>query len=250
MAAENIGWDPLRIELLWDLKEPARRGPKPTLTVGRIVQTAIEIADEEGLDALSMQRLAQELGVGTMTLYTYVPDKAALLEVMFDVAFRAVTPELGGGDWRSFVEQMAFGIMSAYQQHPWLLQIFVGGPPLGPSQLRSFEAALQALIDVPLSGAEKLEVVMSVSSFVRGAAHLSIGLGEHLKRSGMTDEQLEAEYAKGYARILEVEQFPETTELLSGLLGTPSESETDGTGFEFGLCRLLDGIERHIESRG
>jgi AcrR family transcriptional regulator len=247
MAGEHIGWDPLRIEVLWGLKEAPRRGPKPALTVDQIARAAIRIADDEGLDALSMQRLAGDLGVGTMTLYTYVPDKATLLEVMFDRAFDEVTPASNSGDWRSHLEQMAQGVMSAYQRHPWALQIFVGGPPLGPNQIRGMEGALRAFEGVDLDDAGKLDAIMAVTSFVRGAAHLSVGLGQHLKSSGMTDEQLEAEYARAYATVLDPERFPATVAVLAGVFGSPTERDDD-TGFRFGLSRLLDGIERHIDS--
>ena len=196
-----------------------------------------------------MQRLAGDLGVGTMTLYTYVPDKATLLEVMFDRAFDDVTPGSESGDWRAHLEQMAQGVMAAYRRHPWALQIFVGGPPLGPNQIRGMEGALRAFEGVDLGDAEKLDAIMAVTSFVRGAAHLSVGLGEQVNSSGLTAEQLEAEYARAYATVLDPEQFPATVAVLSRVLGASPETEADDVGFQFGLCRLLDGIERHIESR-
>lgn len=243
-----IGWDPLRVDLLWGLREPARRGPKPALTVAQIARTGIQIADEEGLAALSMQRIARELGVGTMTLYTYIPDKNALLEVMFDLAFEDTTPSPATGGWREFLEQMATATMAAYERHPWALQIFVGGPPLGPSQLRFLEAALQALADTGLTDREKLQAVMSVSSLVRGAAHIAVGISAHVLGSGLTAEQLEAQYAEAYTRVLTPEEFPATLDVLAATSAPPSEPEADDYGFEFGLRHLLDGIERRIES--
>lgn len=248
--SENIGWDPLRVELLWDLKQPPSRGPKPTLTVERIARTGIEIADEEGLPALSMQRIADRLGVGTMSLYTYVPDKASLLEVMLDTAFDGVVPTRDGAGWRQVLRTGAFAIMDAYRRHPWAIQIFAGGPPLGPNQLRFLEASLQALQDTGLDDVRKLDAVIAISSYVRGSAHLIIGITENMRKTGLAEEQLQIAYVQAYARVLDPEQFP----VASRLFISPPESGSDENGeddfgFRFGLDLILDGIETHIYSR-
>jgi AcrR family transcriptional regulator len=245
MTAENVGWDPLRVELLWDLKESPGRGPKPTLTVGQIVRAGIDIADAEGLSALSMQRLAKELGVGTMTLYTYVPDKDALLELMLDRAYGAAISSLAPtSGWREYLERVAIALFQAYQVHPWALQIFVGGPPLGPNQMRFLEAALQALGNSGLGPEDRLDAVMAVTSYVRGVAHISVGILEHENRTGLTEDQLAVEHFKAYNRVLDPREFPMTFELLAA---PPGESDSPyDFGFEFGLQCLLDGIEAHI----
>jgi AcrR family transcriptional regulator len=248
VAAENVGWDPLRVELLWDLKEPPARGPKPTLSVDQIVTAAITIADAEGLGALSMQRLASELGVGTMTLYTYIPDKDALLEVMLDRAYGAainsLTPANG---WREYLERVAAALFQAFQAHPWALQVFVGGPPLGPNQMRFLENALAALEGSGLTLGESLDAVMAVTSYVRGTAHISVGIIEHETRTGLTEAQLAVEHFKAYSRVLDPDDFPMTHELLAA---PPGESDLPyDFGFEFGLQRLLAGVEQFISSR-
>jgi AcrR family transcriptional regulator len=248
MTTDNIGWDPLRVELLWGLKEPPRRGPKPSLTVEQIAAAGIEIADQEGLDALSMQRLADELGVGTMTLYTYIPDKNALLEVMLNLAYTEALPHSLNVGWRQHLEEGALGAMSAYQRHPWALRVFVAGPPTGPSQIKFLEDALQALSETGLEDWEKLDIVMSITSYVRGAAHISVGITEYISRSGLSQEQMGIEYAKAYTRILDPEQFPISARLLTGSPENPPPPEANDYGFRYGLDRLLDGIGRRIES--
>ncbi len=248
MTTDNIGWDPLRVELLWGLKEPPRRGPKPSLSVEQIAAAGIEIADREGLAALSMQRLADELGVGTMTIYTYIPDKNALLEVMLDLAYTDALPHSANAGWREHLEAGALGAMSAYQRHPWALRVFVAGPPTGPSQIRFLEDALQAMSETGLEDWEKLDVVMSITAYVRGAAHISVGITEYISRSGLSQEQMGIEYAKAYTRILNPEQFPISARLLTGPPETPPSPEAYDYGFRYGLDRLLDGIARRIES--
>jgi len=247
-SSGNIGWDPLRVELLWGLKQRPSRGPKPTLTVEKIARTGIEIADEEGLTALSMQRIADRLGVGTMSLYTYVPDKASLLEVMLDMAFEGTTPPDRGKDWRHFLEAGAMAILAAYGRHAWAIEVFMGGPPLGPSQLRFLEAGLQALDGTGLSDEEKVDVVLSISSYARGAAHLVIGITQNLEKTGMTEEELQTAYVEAYARVLDPDHFPAASAIFATPPGGDVDAETD-FGFGFGLQRLLDGIGALIESR-
>ncbi|MCA1656013.1 MAG: TetR/AcrR family transcriptional regulator, partial [Pseudonocardiaceae bacterium] len=94
--------DPIRsMQLMWgDGPAPRSRGPKQGLTVDRIVRAGIEIADADGLAALSMRRVAERLGVGTMSLYTYVPAKAELVDVMYDRAVGTVDPPEVTGGWR------------------------------------------------------------------------------------------------------------------------------------------------------
>ena len=101
--------DPARsLELLWGARRTPTRGPKPGLSVERIVYAAIELADAEGLAALSMRRVAERLGVGTMSLYTYVPGKAELLDVMVDTVYGELSTQDGDeADWRARVEQVA-----------------------------------------------------------------------------------------------------------------------------------------------
>lgn len=245
MSSENIGWDPSRVDLLWDLKERPKRGPKPALTVRQIATQAMEVADGEGLGAVSMQRVADELGVGTMTLYTYVPDKASLLEVMLDLAFEDALVE-GQESWRLHLEAGARAILDSYQRHPWAIQILVGGPPLGPSQMRFLERALQSLSGTGLDDEEKLNLVLAVTSYVRGAAHLNIGLSQG-PGTDTSDEALWAEYSDAYARALDPVEFPVTSQIFSQ--PAAETSDPSDLGFDFGLQLLIDGIDAFISSR-
>lgn len=126
------------IELLWGTRGPRTRGPKPGLTVEGIVAAAIELADADGLESLSMRRVAERLGVGTMSLYRYVPGKAELLDVMVDrVNTETERPGDVAGGWRGRLEQIARENRRLFERHPWLLQVFPGRPPLGPGIIAS-----------------------------------------------------------------------------------------------------------------
>lgn len=107
------------LELLWGTGERPSRGPKPGLTLDRIVTAAVEIADAEGLAAVSMRRLSTELGAGTMTLYRYVPGKAELLDLMLDrVGGQPPATKEPEGDWRAAIDALARGYLTLYREHP------------------------------------------------------------------------------------------------------------------------------------
>jgi AcrR family transcriptional regulator len=118
--------DPRRsLELLWRTHQPAARGPKQRLDLDQIVGTAIEVLDAEGLGTLSMRKVAERLGVGTMSFYTYVPGKSELVDLMFDQAV-AGPNERVEGPWRERLEQIAHENWWRYHRHPWLLEIAAG----------------------------------------------------------------------------------------------------------------------------
>src|SRR3712207_7579838 len=120
--------DPARtIELLWGTRPRAARGPKPGLTIDRIVAAAIAIADADGLDGLSMRRVAGHLGVGAMSLYRYLPGRAELLDLMVDrVCGETDRPHDLPAGWRPRLEHVAQENRRLYERHPWLLGIFPG----------------------------------------------------------------------------------------------------------------------------
>src|SRR3712207_7574985 len=124
------------IDLLWRqdvAATAARRGRRPGLTVDRVVATAIVLADAEGLEAVTMRRVAQELRVVPMTLYTYVPDKATLLELMLDRLYlRMPREEHPDNPWRERLAAIAEENRGLYAEHPWAATLPASRPPLGP----------------------------------------------------------------------------------------------------------------------
>src|SRR4051812_17689062 len=122
--------DPKRsLELLWRTHEPPARGPKQRLDIDQIVRAAIEVADADGLQALSMRKVAERLNVGTMSLYTYVPGKNELIDLMFDLAVAGPNEGIEG-TWRERLEQIAHESWWRYHRHPWLLEITMVRPVL------------------------------------------------------------------------------------------------------------------------
>lgn len=175
MATPQTGaGDPRRsMELLWRDLEPqqSRPGPKPKLTVERIVEAAIRVADREG-SCFSMRGVAAELGVGTMTLYRYVPGKAELLDLMVDSAGAADedTAELEALDWRQVLEALADNSLELYRRHPWMLEINQRRPVLGPGGLGGVDFALAAFDDHDVTDKEAILIITAVWNIVTGTA--------------------------------------------------------------------------------
>lgn len=243
--------DPERLlELLWGDAEPPKRGPKPSLTVERIVATAIDVADAEGLGAVSMHRLAKELDVTAMSLYRYVPSKDDLLELMFDTAVGEPPSDIAGdGPWRTELAGWARLQKDFYRARPWAVELPITGPPMGPNNLAWMNAALETLADTGLTEADKLLILLMLTVYVRGESTLGLQITEASVRTGVTEMERLRVYAGLMRRIAEDDRFPALTRLAHS--GIFEEDDTDPDGdFEFGLARILDGVQVLIEDRG
>ncbi|MFF0267919.1 TetR/AcrR family transcriptional regulator [Kribbella sp. NPDC004536] len=225
-------------ELLWG-KEPHRtRGPKPAITLTEIAQAAIAIADAEGLDAVSMQRIAGELPVTKMALYRYVPGKTELVAVMSDLAMGS-PPARPDGPWRESLLTWALDLYDGFMRHPWLLQSTIGRRLLGPNELAWMERGLGALSDIGLTGGEQMDSILVVTSHVRNIAQQSATFPGHTV--GLTEEDMQQALAEIMAT--EAPRFPHLVAAMSTTAGSENQ------GLEFGLERILDGLELLVKSR-
>jgi AcrR family transcriptional regulator len=258
MTTEYSGrGDPARsMALLWGTQKHPTRGPKPGLSVQRIVQAAIGIADAEGLQALSMRRVAAELGVGTMSLYTYVPGKAELLDVMLDTVLGEVgRPDGVAGGWRAKLEAYAREHWAHYHRHPWVLQVSGARALLGPNETAAFESALRAVSGIGLDGREMLHVVTLVAEYVRGAAQRAVEAAQAARHTGVTDEQWWKDRAPILDRYLDASRYPTVVSLdQEGAFDQPEGGldynlQDAVDSFEFGLPRVLDGVQAFVERR-
>jgi AcrR family transcriptional regulator len=239
MAGDD-GEIPRSLRLLWERANRPARGPQPALSLDRIVAVAIEIADAEGLQALSMARLAERLGCATMSLYRHVASKDELQVLMMDTApGEPPTIEIGPGEWRAGLEQWARALQAVYYRHPWILHITIARPPLEPGQLAWFDRGLRTLGGTNLSPADKLSVAMLILNYVRGEAQIALGLTQ-------TDQDSQAWYARTMAKLVDAERFPALAELTAAGTFDPDDTGT-APHFEFGLARILDGIESLVE---
>ncbi|GAA2611070.1 TetR/AcrR family transcriptional regulator [Actinomadura fulvescens] len=243
--------DPKRsLELLWGVQERPRRGPKPKLTVERIVTTAIDLADAAGLDALSMRRIAEELGVAPMSIYTYVPSKAELIDVMMDRALgELVPPDDVPGGWRAKLAHVARQNWDLYHRHAWLLEISASRPPMGPNLIGKYEYELRAVDGLGLTDVEMDSVISLVTGHAQSSARVSVNAAQAERRTGMTDVEWWEATAPVLDEVLQPDAYP-----LGSRVGTAASQAYGGAigpehAFEFGLERILDGIAVLITER-
>ncbi|MFI0798718.1 DNA-binding transcriptional regulator, AcrR family [Amycolatopsis lurida] len=241
--------DPRRtIELLWGVREKPRRGPKPKLTVEEIVTASIELADAEGISALSVRRGAERLGVSPMTIYTYIPGRAELLDLMIDRVHGELADPPESHDWRVTMTILAEDAWEMYHRHPWMLQLTTGRLPLGPHTFAKHERELRAVDAIGLTDLEMDAVVAMVNGFVQGIARGSVESASLVRRSGLTDMEWWTASAPVLAEIPEADVglFP-----LAARIGQAA-GETHGAAsaplhtFRFGLARILDGVEQLV----
>jgi AcrR family transcriptional regulator len=252
MVTEFSGGGDLRrsIALLWGVSGPGRRGPKPSRSVEEVVSAAIALADAEGLAALSMRRVAEALGLSPMSLYTYVPSKAELVDLMVDrvaVEIAEPGPELTG--WRAKVEHLARQRWAMAQRHPWLTEVGIHRPPLGPNILAKVEATLLALDGQGLTELEMNHFTALILNYVRGSARAALDAREVERQSGMTDEQWWALNAELLEGLMDRSRYPTATRVGEAYKAAEQAGLDPISDFEFGLQRLLDGIAVFIDRR-
>lgn len=238
---------PAEVTLLWGLRETVRRGRKPSLTIADITRAAVEVADAEGLAAVSMSRVAAQLGNSTMALYRYVKSKDELLLLMSDAAPDAPPDLPDDVDWRTGLTLWARSMLKVTRQHPWTAQLPISGPPLGPNSLRWFESALRALGETGLSEEEKVGVVMGLLTLVHGELRLSIDLSRSYAEN---PEAFGRQYGMALARVVDPQRFPALSKVIAaGVFETEvpyDDDEVEGE-FAFSLGLYLDGVAAFIE---
>ncbi|MDT0441902.1 TetR/AcrR family transcriptional regulator [Streptomyces johnsoniae] len=227
------------LQLMWQVQERPARGPKPGLTLTAIVGAAVALADREGLAALSMRRVAAELGVGTMTLYRYIPGKGELLDLMLDhiEGFDTEPAPPEAEDWRAGLARIAWGTYRHYLARPWLLQVNQSRPLLGPNALLGFDRFLAVLDGLGLTAQERIKIIMTIDAYVTGTARHYVLLHQAQEETHITDEEfwnaqapiMETAYASGC--------YPHVFSLPASAFDVPEEEVV-----RFGIDRVLDGI--------
>jgi AcrR family transcriptional regulator len=235
--------------LLW---RPRGTAPSPAgLGTDQIVQAAIELADEHGLGAVSMRRVADQLGVGTMSLYTYVPGKSELLDAMLDVVVAEAVPadDVPGG-WRERLAFIARENLALLRRHPWILEIDTGRPPLGPNVLAKYEHELRAIEGIGLTDVEMDAVVTLVLSHAAGAARATADARRAEEHTGITCGQWWSETEPVLQRYLEPGDYPLASRVGGSVVAAGDRENAPDHAFDFGLERLLDGVEALLRERG
>jgi AcrR family transcriptional regulator len=165
---------PPGLDLLWGRRQRGRRGPRPGLSADAIVDSAVRIADAEGLEAVSMARVAAELGFTPMSLYRYVASKEELLQLMWNAsALGAERLVIEGEGWRSRLRTWAIIQRDMLDRHPWITQMPMAAPPVAPNSLHFVERGLQTLDGTGLPDSERLRIIGLLSSYTLSEARMA-----------------------------------------------------------------------------
>jgi AcrR family transcriptional regulator len=240
----------MNVDLLWDGPPARTRGPKAALSLHQIADAAIAVADAEGLDGVSMQRVAAELGYTKMSLYRYVPGKAELIAVMLerglgeppDVAsagpgFSAPSagPPAGSSTaWREALTGWCRALFAKYAAHPWASEATLRPRPLGPHELAWMEQAVAAL-PTGLTGFERLDTVAVLALHTRTLA----------AQAAHAPQEAEFAAAIGTVLLRHADRFPAVAAAMADAAGGEGRDQA----FEYGLARILDGVEVLVRRR-
>lgn len=233
---------PTRFAALWQEAEPARTGRPARVTRGQVVDAAVAIADERGLDAVSMRAVAKDLGVGTMTLYSHVPGRVELVDAMIDRAYADfVLPEPGLG-WREALGTHARGYWTLLRTHTWLLDINPWRLPLGPHIMTADEAGYRCLVDTGLRPEQVVETLAVVLNTVLGVARSAAAEADDETTGGLDYEDFWESTSDFWQNLFDPDRFPSMTRLW-----TVGAFDTAATPFDLRIDGLLDTIELLIE---
>ncbi|MFC6066798.1 TetR/AcrR family transcriptional regulator [Streptomyces ochraceiscleroticus] len=231
-GAGAAGVDP---QQLWLGAARTGRGRKPAFSREAITAAAVALADAEGLDAVTMRRVAAEVGAGVMSLYSYAPDKETLLELMVDhVSGELPTDGPLTGDWRADLKAIGHLQRALMLRHPWLPTALTARRTLGPHALAFLERALAALRPTRLDGAAKLEVFSQLTGFVAG--HVGYEIAQSAAAEAPGRAAAEARYL---AAVAADGHHPE----LAAALAAPGRPLTPEATFTRFLDRLIDGLD-------
>lgn len=218
----------------WVGRPAARMGPKPALTIERIADAAVAIADAEGISGVSMQRVAAEFDYTKMSLYRYVGGKDDLMAAMIDRAVGDVPMLDTSGGWRLRLEAWTQSLADTWERHPWLPAATMGDRSMGPNEIGWIESAIDTLADTALTPAEQMAVVLLICGHVRNTQ--SAATAGTQPWTGGRQRELVREHET---------EFPALSRFLDG----PVVDGSADRGRAFGLACILGGVEAILASR-
>ena len=226
------------------------RGPRRTTDVDAVVEASIALADTDGLAALTMRRVAERVGIPAMSVYTYVPGKAELLDLMLDAAHaRMDRTGTEGRPWRDRLTAVAQENRTLFADHPWAAAVSTLRPPLGPGQIGKYEHELAALDGCGLDDVETDACLTHLLSFVRASARDAIDAATAQRGSAMDDAQWWERAGPLLAGVLKPDAYPRATRIGSAAGAAHGSAHDPDHAYRFGLERLLDGLAQLIDTR-
>lgn len=238
---------PRGVALAWGVAANPQRGPKREMSIERIVDAAVEIADAEGLAAVSMSRVAQSLGYTTMSLYRYVTAKDDLLVLMQEQGI-GMPPEpdpgLDPSDWRGRLRGIGQAQVDVHRRHPWLLDIPIQGTPITPNNLAWMDAMLEALSGVPLDEDERVAIILLLTGQLRWQSTIEHSYEVAAGEAGIDPQAIDDGRSAILDAFVSAEEFPALRRAVDAGVFAHGEDP-----FAFGLERVLDGVADYIGRR-
>lgn len=237
---------PRVVAIAWGTHAAPQRGPTRGLSHEKIVAKAIEIADEQGLAALTMARLAESLGFTTMSLYRYVANKDELLMLMIGADWLLPPRRTMGEDWRQNLRDWVADIQAMYRAHPWVLEIQRGPVSvLLPGSMEIVDRGMEAVQTLELSEDEIISLILVVSSYVATFSSLEREL------AGQEDLEFGPEAMAELGEVITAERLPYAAPffLAGNYVGGPVVEEDAGVEmeYEFGLELIIEGLAARHE---
>lgn len=231
------------IRLLWDppTATPAR-GPRPKIALEDLVAAGVAIADVEGLANLSMRKVASRLGVGAMSLYTYVPGRDELVELMVDRVHSELELPAADLPWRTSVEHQVQERWRMYERHPWLLDFNMARMPVGPHVMDADEALYAAILRTGLQGTDVVSVTNMIIWQLLGAARSEILEADETRRTGTSAEAYWNSRASFWETYFDYDRYP----AMAAIWSAGGFDDEDAHAFDRLLGRLLDGLESRL----
>jgi AcrR family transcriptional regulator len=252
MADTGTDQLPPGLDLLWGRRERGKRGPRPGLSADAIVEAAVRLADAEGLEAVSMARVAAELGFTTMSLYRYVTSKEELFQLMWNAsALGAERLVIEGDGWRQRLRTWAVIQRDMIDRHPWLTQMPMAAPPVAPNSLSFVERGLQAMDGTGLADGDKLRVLGLLSSYTLSEARMAYdALRAARAQAQAAHAQPGGEPAVPWTFDALLRELVDegTYPRLHRIAWTPGgDQQSESEEFLFGIDLILDGVQALID---
>jgi AcrR family transcriptional regulator len=247
-AAEPLPLPP-GLDLLWGRREHGKRGPRPGLSADAIVAAAVGVADAEGLEAVSMARVAKELGFTTMSLYRHVASKDELLQLMWNAsAVGAESLVLEGDGWREKLRMWATVQRDMMDHHPWVTQMPLAAPPLAPNSMHFVERALAVFDGTGLPYADRMRVIGLISSYTLSEARMANDAARAMRKAmeeGQAVPPGMSSYEALLRELIDEPTFPHLYQLAWS--APPGQPQDERAEFLNGLDIIFDGVAALIE---
>ncbi|GAA4544045.1 TetR/AcrR family transcriptional regulator [Amycolatopsis samaneae] len=232
-------------DVIWMRPEQGTRGPKPAFSRDDLAHTAVRIADAEGIDALSMRRIAAGLGAGTASLYRYVRGKDEIFELMIDAVAAETNDFTPGGDWRADLTALACLYRETALRHRWFAALAAGRQTHGPHSLAALELSLSVFDGLGLSADEMLVCLGTVFAFVRGQVLAELAEADAAHRTGLSHDEWMAQQGEYGPAIIASGRYPRFTRVIVEA-EQPHAADRLERAFAVGLDRVLTGIATSI----